>query len=69
MSYIQREMDRVSAALTEAPRPADYAELYAAQQALAWALDPYAVKAPLTMIRGIQAETEDCPGCPCPGPS
>jgi hypothetical protein len=53
MSLIQRELDRVHAALLE-PRLADdteeYRQLYAAQQALSWALDPGLFKAPYESI-------------------
>jgi hypothetical protein len=59
MSFIQRELDRISAALVDGPEANDYASLYAAQQALALALEPTGIKAPLAMIRGTQEATED----------
>lgn len=52
MSFLQREIDRIRAALTEPPS-ADHAELYAAQQALAWALEPTGFKSPYELIRGL----------------
>lgn len=69
MSFIQRELDRVSAALVENPQANDQSELYAVQQALSWALDPAGFKRPLAMLRGTQEDLGDCPGCPDPGPS
>ena len=69
MGFVQRELDRISAALVEGPEANDYASLYAAQQALAWALEPTGIKAPFAMIRGTQEGTEGCLGCPDPGQS
>ena len=67
MSFIQRELDRISAALQADPDDKDYDHLYTEQQALAWALEPNVYKAPFAMVRGIQEATEDCPSCPDPG--
>lgn len=64
MSFVQRELDRISAALRADPQPNDYDLLYAAQQALAYAIDPEAAKAPLAMIRGTQAGSEGCSADP-----
>ena len=69
MSFIQRELDRISTVLRDDPQASDYDVLYSAQQALSWATDPAGFKSPLAAIRGIQAVTEDCPSCPCPGQS
>jgi hypothetical protein len=69
MSFIQRELDLISAALGETPTANDYDSLYAAQQALAWALEPSGIKAPFAMIRGIQAVTADCSADPHPAQS
>jgi hypothetical protein len=64
MSFIQRELDRINAALHE-PRFVDgteeYRQLYAAQQALSWALDPEIFKAPYETIIGTLGDSEDCP--------
>jgi hypothetical protein len=77
MSYIQREMDRIARGLRE-PQPQDkQRELYVAQQALAWALDPSCYRAPTDLIAGnpIQAVTGtpagtgDCRGYPRHSPS
>jgi hypothetical protein len=62
MSFIQRELERVGAALMQ-PQPSDhYAELYAVQQALLWALEPEGFKSPYDMIVGISipADLKDC---------
>jgi hypothetical protein len=59
MSFIQRELDRISVALRE-PRSAEqYAQLYAAQQALSWALEPEGFKAPYDTISGTREAPED----------
>lgn len=67
MGFIQRELDRISAALVDQPDANDYASLYAAQQALAWVLEPTGIKAPFAMIRGTLEGKEDCLSCPDPG--
>jgi len=46
MSFIQRELERLGHELCADPRPARQAEFYAAQQALAWALDPEIAMSP-----------------------
>lgn len=53
MSFIQRELDRISAALQSDPDDKDYDRLYAAQQALAWALDPLNFAHPMRVIKGL----------------
>ena len=45
------ELDRISAALRE-PHVANYDQLYAAQQALSWALDPVVFKSPYETVSG-----------------
>ncbi len=69
MSFIQRELDRISAALRESPDRNNYARLYAAQQALSWATDPGGFRAPFQAIMGTQADLEDCLAHPHPQPS
>lgn len=69
MSFIQRELDRISTALRENPQSSDYDRLYAAQQALSWASDPEGFASPMKHIKGILEVTEDCPPCLGPGPS
>ena len=68
LGVISRELGRLEAALHE-PQTADrYCQLYAAQQALAWALEPNGIAAPYDAIqRGrvqpptdTQADSADC---------
>lgn len=69
MSFIERELEKITQALRE-PRSADhYDQLYAAQQALSWALEPEGFKRPYDMITGTPADSEDCSRLPCPLPS
>ena len=69
MSFIQRELDRLSSALRDGQtKPDVYAQVYAAQQALAWAMEPTGFASPTTMIgragglKDTQEGTEDCSG-------
>jgi hypothetical protein len=55
MSFIQREIDRIRAELVTAPANK---ELYAAQQALEWVLEPSGIKSPYAMITGTQEGSE-----------
>ena len=52
IGFVQRELDRIAVALREAPSPECYARLYAAQQALSWALEPTGFKSPYDAITG-----------------
>jgi hypothetical protein len=63
MSFIQREIERVGNALTSAQPDNRYAELYAVQQALVWALEPAVFKSPYDMIAAsdIPGGSGDCP--------
>jgi hypothetical protein len=58
MGLIQREIDRIRADLVSGADRAG--ELYAAQQALEWALEPGGIKSPYEMITGIQEGSGDC---------
>lgn len=60
MGFLEREMDRIRAALLEKPDEPGYDLLYAAQQALAWATDPQNFKAPYDLLMGIQEGSKDC---------
>ena len=61
MSFIARELDRISSRLREPILPdGEYEKLYAAQQALSWALEPEGFRSPYDSITGIPAEPEDC---------
>lgn len=59
MSFIQRELDRISDALRANPHGNDYDRLYTAQQALAWAIDPEGYASPMKHIRGTQEGSAD----------
>lgn len=59
MSFVQREIDRLNIELTSAPDGPRYTELYAAQQALVWSLEPLGFKPPSAMIMGTQAAPGD----------
>jgi hypothetical protein len=59
MSFIQREIDRIRALIINGEERSE--ELYAAQQALEWVLEPSAIKSPFEMITGIREGLEDCP--------
>lgn len=67
MSFVKRELDRLHSEIlkTDENTPA-YAQLYAAQQALEWALEPTGAKSPYDMIMGIPAKTGDCLSEPRP---
>lgn len=67
MSFISRELGKPGRALREASGE-EYERIYAAQQALSWALDPEAYKSPVVMLTGIQEEKADYPECPRPLP-
>ena len=53
--FVQREIDRINTALNDEPGGEAYDRLYAAQQALSWALEPQGFKSPFDMIKGTQA--------------
>jgi len=51
MSFIQREHDRLNELLRSTPSDAEvYQPIYAAQQALGWALDPDCCASPSAML-------------------
>ena len=66
MSFIQRELDRISAALRESPQSDDYERLYSAQQALSWVMDPEGFASPMKHIKGILVGSVDCSAYPRP---
>ena len=61
MGHVSQELERLGRALLDERNGARCAELYAAQQALAWCLDPYGLNAPCRMIMGTQEGSEDYP--------
>lgn len=64
MSFVQRELDRIALALREPRSAGEYDRLYAAQQALSWALEPNGFKAPYDLVRDIPADSADCRAAP-----
>ena len=51
MGFIEREVNRIEAALLAAPEPSErFGQLFAAQQALKWATEPQGFAAPLDVI-------------------
>jgi hypothetical protein len=64
MSFIQRELDRIGNALRQTQPGSKYAELYAAQQALMWTLEPDGFKSPYDMLVPAKDTLEDLGGCP-----
>ena len=66
MSFLQREKDRLNRGLNDSTHTEKYDQLYAAQQALAWAIDPESAKAPFDMIMGIPGGSKDCLADPHP---
>jgi len=62
--FVQRELDRIAAALRGSTKPEDYAQLYAAQQALSWALEPNGFASPFDALTasGSQEAQADCSG-------
>jgi hypothetical protein len=62
MSFIQRELDRIGNALRQTQPSPGYAELYAAQQALMWALEPNGFKPPYDMIERAHTDVHDTVG-------
>jgi hypothetical protein len=69
MGFIERELDRIAAALRE-PRSAEqYAQLYAAQQALSWALEPIGFRPPYDSIADNLPSAADCSPDVCPAAS
>lgn len=59
MGFVARELEKIQAAIG-APTDANHAALWAAQQALAWALEPNAFQSPLSSITGSSEGSSDC---------
>ena len=51
MRYIERELEKISVAMQGDVADERYCQLYAAQQALVWALDPQSYAAPSVTIK------------------
>jgi hypothetical protein len=63
MGFIERELERIAAALRDPERKAEHRELYAAQQALSWAIEPEGFRCPYETITGT---LEGLKGCSAP---
>jgi hypothetical protein len=69
--FVQRELRRLEAALRQPQSESAYCQLYAAQQALSWAIEPSGFRSPYDTITAgavfppiredIQAGSEGCP--------
>ena len=59
MDHVHAELRRIRARLL-APEPNEHAGLYAAQQALNWALNPSQYAPPFRTVTGILEEPEGC---------
>ncbi len=72
MGFMQRELERIERGLREPQSSERYCQLYAAQQALSWALEPSGFALPYDTIvsgrvrplRDTPASLEDCSGLP-----
>ena len=64
MNFLKVEADRLRSALQQTPLGARFDELYAAQQAIQWAIDPTQCESPMDMINrfnlSIREGSEDC---------
>jgi hypothetical protein len=59
MGFIERESERISAAIVNPDNAGVRDQLYAAQQALGWASEPTGFKSPYDMIMGFPGEPVD----------
>jgi hypothetical protein len=67
VGFVERELQRIAVALNqEAETTERYGRLYAAQQALSWALEPRAFRSPYDALTGTPANLEGCPSYPSP---
>ena len=60
MEHVHAEVARIAARLAAYPDPFHHAGLYAAQQALSWALQPDDFASPLNTVLGISEAAGDC---------
>lgn len=59
--FVARELDRIRETLRRTdPTTDQYRQLYAAQQALSWALEPIGFRAPCDTILDTPADAGDC---------
>ena len=66
MGFMNRELNRIALALREPQPPQRYAELYAAQQALSWALEPDGFRSPYSFLMSTSEGSAGCLACPGP---
>lgn len=66
MSFVQREYDRVQAALVSGKHSDKRDELMAAQQALSYALEPNGIMPPVQFILGTPGDSPGCSVLSCP---
>lgn len=57
MRLVEKELDRIGGALRQVNPVPQYDQLYAAQQALLWVLDPETYNAPFAMLMKISDDT------------
>lgn len=60
MGFIERELEKLHSAMVAGIGDPRWPELYAAQQALSWALDPKSFRAPFDYLKNIPAGSGDC---------
>lgn len=60
MSFIQRELNRIREQLKKGENFPEYDNLYAAQQALSWAIEPDGYKPPYDLVMSTQASSKGC---------
>ena len=60
MDHVHAELRRIESRLAAYPDPFHHAGLYAAKQALAWALQPKAFASPLATVLGSVEGLEGC---------
>ena len=68
MGFIDRQLNNITTAMSLPCSDEQYCQLYTAQQALSWALDPAGFAEPIKVIEsglvvplmGTQADSEDC---------
>jgi len=68
MGFIERELVRIAKTLPTLAGTPEYHQLYAAQQALSWALEPNGFKSPMNLVVGIQEGREGYWDAPHPTP-
>jgi hypothetical protein len=60
MGFVERELEKLNRALDDGVGNPRYPEIYAAQQALAWALDPEGFQSPSAFVTCSEADSAGC---------